>query len=289
MEVAVITSRFRRFHSIVLALFVAGLLIGSGGCADVVTYAKDSRREGIKYYNQGSYTDAAGSFRNATRQDPRDYRSHYYLGASYEQLRQFQQAIQAYKASLDVMSTSLEGKEDPDNFRVRVMDGLASAIAKSDDRDFETDKIERQARTSQTAENYFLLAKVYRFSGDADLAVDSYNRAMLLDPDDIRIAKEYGLYLEQLGQPTRAEIPLRRAYAIDPQDIEVAAALRRIGVVPGPAIKSQDQLAKPNMPSGPIPDVDWNRMGLGRTEQTAPQPPQTIEVYPNETAQTPRD
>lgn len=288
-----ITSISKCSYLLILALFAAGLLLSAGGCADMVTYAKDSRREGIRYYNAGAYTDAAGSFRNAIRQDPRDYRSHYYLGASYEQLRQYQQAIQAYKASLDVMSTSLEGKEDPEHFRTRVMDGLASAIARSDDRDFETDKIESQARTQQTAENYFQLAKVYRDRGDADLAVDSYNRAVLLDPNDPEIAKEYGLYLERLGQPSRAEIPLRRAYALDPQDTQVAAAMRRIGVVPGPAIKDQDQLAKPALPNGPIPDVDWNRVGLGRTQQPT-EPPQTIiEVAPpqtsSQTAQTPRD
>jgi Tfp pilus assembly protein PilF len=273
---------------IVGSFLIAGMFLSIGGCADVVTYAKDSRREGVKYYNAGAYTDAAGAFRNAIRQEPRDYKSHYYLGASYEQLHQYQQAIQAYKSSLDVMDTTLAGKNDPD-FRSRVMDGLASAISKSDERDVEMNKIETAARTNATGENYLLLAKVYRYSGDADLAVDAYNRAMLLDPNDINIAKEYGLYLEQLGQPTRAEVPLRRAYAIDPTDTQVAAALRRIGVVPGPAIKSEDQLAKPALPNGPIPDVDWSSVGLGRTEQGTNQTEETIVVPPSPTAQTPRD
>ena len=73
------------------ALIVGGL----AGCAssDVVTFSKDARREGIAKYEAGQYGDASGSFRNATRQNPRDYRSHYYLGACYEQMGQHQQAI----------------------------------------------------------------------------------------------------------------------------------------------------------------------------------------------------
>src|SRR5205823_11319572 len=95
-EVAVITSiPFRFFAVAALALLVAGCQ------QEVISTNATSRQQGMQAFNEGSYADAAGSFRAALRSDPRDYRSQFYLGQSYEQLKQYQQSIQAYKASMD--------------------------------------------------------------------------------------------------------------------------------------------------------------------------------------------
>src|SRR2546423_6955292 len=71
-------------------LLLGALMAMVGGCAsDIITNGKESRDEGIKLYNDGNYADAAGAFGNAIRTDPRDFRSQYYLGASFEQMRQY--------------------------------------------------------------------------------------------------------------------------------------------------------------------------------------------------------
>ncbi|MDB5302469.1 MAG: hypothetical protein JWM97_18, partial [Phycisphaerales bacterium] len=109
------------------------------------------------------------------------------------------------------------------------------------------------------AENQFILAKIGRRSGDADAAIESYSRASNMAPRDFAIAKEFGLYLDQLGQTERARKELRRAYALNSQDDEVANALRHVGVVPGPSLKDESDLARPLVPVGPLPELQLSQ------------------------------
>jgi len=159
-----------------------------------------------------------------------------------------------------------------------VLDGLANAIASSDARDSDMNSVEAKARDRQTSDDYLLLAKIDVDRRDADSAIDAYDRACMLDPQNFYIAKEYGLYLERLGQTDRAAAPLRRAYTLNNNDQQVNDALRRIGVVPGPSIKDEDALAKPLIPKGPIPEVDLGKVmginGGSATPAAATQSPQ---------------
>lgn len=313
MEVAVNTSdsRFsfsilrRMARSTVPVVVAAGLFVGGlVGCStkNVVTFSQSDRKEGLRLFEQGRYTDAATHFRQQVRRNPGDYRAHYYLGACYDQTGQAQQAIHAYKASLDTQNTSLEGKEDK-AFRANTIDGLATAIAKSDKSDVELNALEQKARDQQSAENYFALAKIYRYRGDADSALDAYNRAALLAPRDFYIAKDHGLYLEQAGQRQLAEPALTKAYALNSSDADVNAALRRIGVVPGPGLLDERDLARPPVPKGPIPPMnEWRAQKSGQpsggqpvsptpspsiTPEPAPTPAPA--ATPGATVQTPRD
>src|SRR5207244_249011 len=111
------------------------------GCADTLSYASDSRKTGLAHYQQGEYTEAAGSFRNAVRQDPRDYRSFYYMGQSYDAIKAYQQAINAYRSSLDVMPLTLEG-QNAKQFRLKALDSLATSIGKSSSHGIETATLE---------------------------------------------------------------------------------------------------------------------------------------------------
>ncbi|MGH7176782.1 MAG: tetratricopeptide repeat protein [Tepidisphaeraceae bacterium] len=262
-----------------LCVGLIAALLWTAGCTDVVTYSLHSQRQGIKLFNQTRYADAAGAFRNAVRQNPRDYKSYYFLGRSYEEMGQYQQAIAAYHSSLDVMSFTEEGRHD-EQTRLACTSALAGAIAKSDVRDIETNAAVAKARSSQSGDDYLLVAKIYAARGDPDQSIDAYEHAMLLAPESFYIAKDYGLYLEKMGQIRRAEIPLRRAYALDQFDQQVNAALRRINVVPGPSLKYEKDLEKPPFPKGPIPEVNLGSTSHNSTPAPAPTSP---------TAQAPRD
>jgi tetratricopeptide (TPR) repeat protein len=240
------------------AVVLGGLSLGLfAGCADVVTYANDARRDGLKNMKDGNTVDAAGSFRNAVRQDPRDYKSYYYLGQCYDEMGSQNQAVQAYRSGLDVMNITVEGREDR-KFRLQTIDALAASLAKSGVRTFDT---QAAAGKSKPAEQKFITAKAYRHLGDADNALANYQQASLLDPNDVAIAKEYGLFLEQTGQADQARPVLKRAYAMDMKDQEVAAALRRVGVVPGPSLKERNELVKPPIPQGPLPEANLGKVG----------------------------
>src|SRR3954469_21455367 len=153
------------------ALLAGSTLLTMPGCADNITWAYESEREGLEYYNKHEYANAAGDFRNAIRQSPREYKAHYYLGASEDALGHYQEALQAYKSCLDVMKTSREGRRD-EPFRDRVLQALASGIARSASRDEEIARIKSRARTTQDPEDFLLLGRIYRNMGDADSALD---------------------------------------------------------------------------------------------------------------------
>jgi Tfp pilus assembly protein PilF len=249
MEVTVIHNHIRVLG--VSALFVLAVC----GCMQkVANIDRDARKTGIVQYQQGNYAVAAGSFKSAVHTEPRDYKSYYYMGASYEQMQMIHEAISAYKSAWQVIDLSWQGQHDPE-FRARILDAVASVVAKSDERHAELDLLENQAKDQQKAEPYYVLAKIYRYSRDADSAINYYNRAFLLEPENFTVAKEMGLYLEQLGQTRAAEMALRQAYSLNMRDEQVAGALRRLGVVPGPGVKDQRDLAGPAIPQGPLPDL----------------------------------
>jgi Tfp pilus assembly protein PilF len=252
-----------------IALFATLTLIA--GCQqEIISHNPESRAAGEKEYNAGQYADAAGSFKNAIRVDPRDYRSQYGLAQCYEKMGQHQNAIQAYKASLDAQERTLAGKDDKAQ-QLRTINALAASISASDNRDAEVDVLDKQAKASNKPIDWLLLAKIYQNRGDADSALDAYNRAAIKDPTDFVVLKEYGLYLEQLGEAQRAQTQLRKAYGVNPNDAQVNAALYRLHVVPGPGLKEESQLAKPGIPSGPLPPLSGYK---SNTSTLAPAPQQ---------------
>lgn len=220
-------------------MVLASMLMGCSTDIQLINRGHIARDTGIRLYNEGSYADAAGAFKNAVRQDQRDYRSLYYMGASYEALKQYEQAVQAYKAALDVTHRSLEGEENR-TFRLRIMDSLAALVARTDDRGVEKSEMEKQATTRRSAEWFLVLAKTHRAGGDADSALDAYNRGFLAEPKCFDLAKDYGLYLIQVGQTQKAIAPLQQANTLDPRDAQIIAAMRQIGLVPGEIPANKD-------------------------------------------------
>jgi len=248
-----------------------GVIGGAGGCSsssEMINHSPSQRAEGIRQYEEGNYADAAGSFRQAIRSDPRDYKSQFYLAQSYENLKQYQQAIQAYKASLDAQPRTLAGKEDKEQ-QIATIKALASCIAKSDTNNAETNLIEQAAKNGKQAQDWLLLANIHRDRGDADSALDAYNRAALSDPKDFIVVKEYALYLEQVGQQQRAAQQLKKAYSLNQNDDQVNNALRRLNVIPGPGLKDERALVKPPLPQGPLPEVEWSKFRIGGSKPTA--------------------
>ena len=243
----------------------------------------------MRLYQEGNYTEAAGAFRNAVRKDPREYKSEYYLGVTCDKQAAYQEAIEAYRTCLDVMKLTYEGRAD-ETFRSKVLDGLAVTVARSDPHDTQLNMFEKQARATQNPEDFFLLAKIYRYRGDGDMALENYSHAVLLDNKNFPLLKEYGLYLQQTGQSQKAVAALSMAYRINDKDEQVIGSLRQLGVVPGPSLKEQNELASPLIPKGPIPPLDIqkirNSLGLGgNSESTPPQ----ISPTPAASLQAPRD
>lgn len=231
-----------------------GVSICLAGCTDVFSRSFVSQEKGMDLYRAGDYETAAASFTDATRQNPRDYKSFFMAGQCYEKIGSEQKAIASYKMSLTVMDTSDVGKQDTE-FRNNTIETLASTIARSNSPESEITSLETTAQATNKAYDWLLLARTYVAMGDADNAIDAYNQACIQSPAEIKIVKSYGFYLESLNQPRRAEPYLIRAYQLDPADADVIRALRRVGVVPGPSLLANTDLSRPIVPQGPLPEM----------------------------------
>ena len=237
--------------------------LGVSGCTTyqpMITNQRKARLEGVELYNRGDYDNASGAFREAVRQDPRDYRSYLYQGINYERLNNVQQALQSYKSVLKVMGETPAGRDDVD-FRQITMNTLASAIKKYDVNHLEQDLLAKQAAdvklsNDDRAENYFLLAKVDRYRRDADSAIQSYYKASELNRDDFWLQKEAGLYLLQVGQGNRAVKSIQRANQLSSRDSEVLAAMTQLKLTPPPAIMTGDSGVKSVFPTRALPQMD---------------------------------
>ena len=279
-------------HSISFRRILAGFACAValpllGGCSGFLTKAEDPQEVGRRLYAEKNYSEAAGAFRMAVKQDPRDYRAQYNLGTACDADGRPLEAIEAYGSALDVMAITYEGQADG-AFRLTVLDALAQSIARSDPRDTQLNLRERKAKQTQKAEDFFLLAKIYRYRGDPDGALANYQHAALLDNKYFPVLKEYGLYLQQVGQVQPATAMLAQAYRVNDKDAQVAGALRQLGVIPGPSLKEKDELAQPIVPKGPIPPLDLSKIGLGGSSDNTPAPlPQP--AAPASSLQAPRE
>jgi tetratricopeptide (TPR) repeat protein len=146
-------------------------------------------------------------------------------------------------------------------------------MAKSETHGVETVALEQKCAGKASVEDQWMLAKVYRYTGDADAAIDAYNKAVLIAPTNFTITKEAGLYEQNLGQNDRATFALKKAYASNPNDEQVNDGLRRLGVVLGPSIKDERYLAQPALPRGPLPEWDARRSPAAPGESATIQTP----------------
>ncbi len=241
-----------RRQMITSSLVLTSLFIS--GCGEYITYSKQSREQGLQYLQTNQTEEAKGAFRNAVRQNPRDYQSYHYLANIYAQEKAFAQAVTNYRTSLSVQNVTDEGRENV-AFKMKTIEAFAKTLAAFDTNDSEINRVEQAAAASTSGDEYLVLAKTFAMRGDADSAIDAYAKAASQAPKSFYIAKEQGLYLEQVGHKPLAEQALRRAYRLNPADEQVGTALRRLGIIPGPALKTENELVKPTLPSGPIPDL----------------------------------
>jgi len=241
------------------ALFI-GLILTAGGCTEVMTNTRVDREHAIKMYNDGNYADAAGALREGVRHNPADLQTHYYLALSLDRLGAFDEAIQQYRTTLKLMENSLEGRDSPE-MRKRVLEQLADCVTKAHDSDPSTAML----HDGTTAEDQYLRAKIESKLGDADAALEAYRRSLLLDNQQQEVRRDYGLYLAQLGQTDQARTELKRAYSMNPNDVKTAAGLRKVGIVPGPSLRDESDMAHPLVPLGPIPELQIPANGQDAT------------------------
>ena len=239
-----------------LPLAALAAFLTAAGCADALTFSKTERAQGRIALSEGDHESATLIFRNQVRRAPKDYKAHFHLGEARWAAGRYPEALQSYRAALDVMALSPSGRSD-DEYRTLIVEEYARALAEVDADGSLVASIEDNSTGDVWKK--LLAAQAHAKAGRPDAAIAAFRAARGLDRDNAHVAKAYGLYLESIRQDAAAEEVLRRAYALAPQDAQVAAALVRLGVVPGPAILSKNALARPAVPLGPLPEIDLSK------------------------------
>jgi curved DNA-binding protein CbpA len=80
--------------------FERSMAAASGAPADSI--AQDYLAQGIAAYKEKRYSEAAGNFALAARRDPKDVRSHHYLGLASAKSGDVRKAVQAFEAALAI-------------------------------------------------------------------------------------------------------------------------------------------------------------------------------------------
>ena len=132
MEVAVglftLTSWSKNIVRLAVLSALTGTVALTVGCGNLtggslLTYAGEARDQGIRQYNAGEFAEAAGSFQNAIRQRPQDWESYYYLGRTYEAMKNYHQAVSQYVIARNALSQTLSGKNDSVS-KYKILEGL---------------------------------------------------------------------------------------------------------------------------------------------------------------------
>ena len=230
----------------------------------LITYSNKSVEQGEQLQAAGRTEEAAGAFKNATQQNPRNVKAYYGLGQCYQQLGREQQALDAFKTALSVQPKVDPASHSPQAvaqvaFRDKLVDALAGCIAKAQSKDAELSAVTQKATASNDPLDWYVVARTNAMLGDADAAIDAYGKALATSNNNDRaIVKSDALYLAQVGQKPQAEEMLKKAYQMTPDDAEVNAALRQLGIVPGPSLLEPGQLHQPALPKGPLPELEIN-------------------------------
>jgi tetratricopeptide (TPR) repeat protein len=224
----------------------------AGGCADALTFSKTERAQGRIALDEGDYETAAGIFSRHVNNDPNDYKGHTHLAQARLAAGNVEGAVQSFRTALEVRKASRRGNAD-EPYRQLIIDEYARALAMLDDGGRSINDL--QDRAGGDVDLTLVAAKANAAAGLPDAAITDFQTARKLDKKDQFVAKSYGLYLESMRQDIAAEEVLTQAYRLDTTDAEVIAGLNRLGIRPGPAILSRNELAKPTVPLGPLPQV----------------------------------
>jgi len=246
MKLALSAARAALLTTVPLAALVVG------GCANALTFSESERLQGRVALEEGDYETAAGIFAEHVRANPRDYKSHAHLGQARLAAGNAQAALRSFSTALETMRLSERSRND-EMYRQLIVEEYARALAEADADGALVLDVDR--RSKGDLERKLIVAKASALTGRPDAAIEAYEAARQLDRRDAYVAKSYGLYLESIRQDDAAEAMLAKAYALDTGDQEVAAALQRLGIVPGPALLSSNDLARPKLPLGPLPQV----------------------------------
>lgn len=197
---------------------------------------------GVVQAELGLIDDARLSFNEALSIDPNYEEAHYNLGLTHRD-EQPLRAIELFEKAIELdpgyamahrelgWALSLLEDKDPEaeyhlrrSIELNDKDGwshiyLGNILWRRGDRDSAEQCFKRAVEVwSDIATPYWCLALFYEYENRPNDAINLYEQAVRIDPEDPVANKTFGRYLHSTGQYEKAEIYLHRALTLNPAD-----------------------------------------------------------------------
>jgi tetratricopeptide (TPR) repeat protein len=133
----------------------------------------DFYQTGMTEFNKGDFEDAVEAFIKAVEENPKDYKSYYGLGRSYEKLNRAEEAIASHETAVKINPNYLPARE-------------AAGLLYFQQKKFqEAEAHLKEARTlkSQVAEIYYGIGEIEQREKACKTAMIAYKQALKLNPD----------------------------------------------------------------------------------------------------------
>ncbi len=175
---------------------------------------------------QGRWTDAAADYKKATLQHPGDWEAQYKLGQCKMELGEPQLASQ----SLAIAEALQPNNND-------IADLYAKSLFECGQQDKLFSFLHSRAKKQHTVQSWTRFAEYAVVLDDPDSATNAINTAIALsDGTDTGPYVLAATLAERLGDNDMAITFWQQAWVINPQDDNIANALRSHGEIPGPTM-----------------------------------------------------
>lgn len=179
-------------------------------------------REAEADIEKHDYAAAEPKLKQATIEDPKDYRAWFDLGFVYSSTDRKPQAIEAYRKSVELK---------PDVFQSNLNLGAVLAVAGSDEAEKylrAATRLKPPSQPEQGQARAFLALGKFLEDKDPAESVRSYEAASQLTPEDPAPHISAGMLLEKQGHLAPAEKHFLAAAKLDPGSAEVRAGLANV-------------------------------------------------------------
>lgn len=221
-----LTASFGTMRPAALAALMMVIGLGQAGCE--TSYMM--REKGHVAMRQGDPAQATHHYARAVEKSPHDYLSQYHLGVAYLEMGEPLKAQLALEQALTLRPDGSDRTRD-------ILDHLAEAMYQQGRYDSLHTFLAQSASYYGRTEDYLRQADYLARTGDVDAAKVAYRKAAYFAaPGDAEPYLAIARFYDSFNDVPSAIEALRYGYYVDPKNRQIADALRKYGIVPGPTV-----------------------------------------------------
>jgi tetratricopeptide (TPR) repeat protein len=194
-----------------MAVWVAVVLIPVWAQAEITDQAKRDFNRGVELSKAGQADSAIAAYEAAVKASPDYLQAHINAGALYYEKGQLSNAAAHLKAAVALDSTSADAYKNLGLVHVQAgeFDAAAGVLTRL-----------TQLDPKKAAAGWAALGQAKKKKGDAQGAMEAYNKAVKADPTDHKAFYNIGNIQKDAGRFAEAIASYRKAIAVNPKYIE---------------------------------------------------------------------